>query len=146
MLWSVEVELGGWGRAVVELLEALSWAVVEKWVRLRVVMVIGSMHEGVKACLGWSLRWWWSRLSGSLVLWRLSMVMVKGGEGYWFGWWLVCFWWRLPGIKGCLLLLLFFVFSLSERWKRLIEIWENFPISLFFFVGGFWSVGKRVVA
>ncbi|KAJ6887627.1 hypothetical protein NC652_028845 [Populus alba x Populus x berolinensis] len=43
--------------AVVELLEALSWAVEEKWVRLRVVMVIGSMHEGVKACLGWSLRW-----------------------------------------------------------------------------------------
>lgn len=42
---------------MVELLEALSWAVEEKWVRLRVVMVIGSMHEGVKACLGWSLRW-----------------------------------------------------------------------------------------
>ncbi|KAJ6881122.1 hypothetical protein NC651_027846 [Populus alba x Populus x berolinensis] len=56
------------GKAVVELLEALSWAVVDKWVRLRVVMVIGSMHEGVKACLSWSLRWWWSRLSGSLVL------------------------------------------------------------------------------
>jgi hypothetical protein len=67
------------------LLEALLWTIKEKYVRLRVVMILGSTQEGVKACFDWSLRWWWSQLKGSLVFLQVSMVMVKSGEDYWFG-------------------------------------------------------------
>jgi hypothetical protein len=64
------------------LLEALLCTIKEKYVRLRVVMILGSTQKGVKACLDWSLRWWWSQLKGSLVFLQVSMVMVKSGEGY----------------------------------------------------------------
>jgi hypothetical protein len=64
------------------LLEALLCTIKEKYVRLRVVMILASTQKGVKACLDWSLRWWWSQLKGSLVFLQVSMVMVKSGEGY----------------------------------------------------------------
>jgi hypothetical protein len=46
------------------------------YVRLRVVMILGSTHKGVKVCLDWSPRWWWSQLKDSLVF-----LQVKHGDG-----------------------------------------------------------------
>lgn len=58
------------------------------------------------------------------------MVMVKGGEGYWLWMMVGLFWWRLPGIKGCLFLFLCFPCLRDEKIDRNLGKFPNFFIVL----------------